>query len=55
MPNMSHCKFSNTLSDLEDCKYSLDTGDELSPDEAKARKALIELCSEIAREYGEGE
>ena len=55
MGNMSYCRFQNTLGDLRDCKEAMDDGDELSADEAKAKKALIELCADIAREYGEGE
>jgi hypothetical protein len=30
-------------------------GEELSPEEERARKALIKLCQEIAANYGEDE
>ena len=45
MPNMSYCRFQNTLSDLEDCIDSLDEGDwELSEEEMQAAKDLFEAC-----------
>ncbi len=46
MSNMSYCRFQNTLNDLWDCKDHLD--EDLSDDEERARKRLIELCREIA-------
>ena len=46
---MSYCRFRNTLSDLEDCADNL--WDELSEEEEKARKKLIELCREIVEEF----
>ena len=46
MGNMGYCKFQNTLGDLQECRDSLE--DDVSPDEAKARKKLIQLCREIA-------
>lgn len=46
MSNMSYCKFQNTLNDLEDCYDTI--GDQLSPDEERARKKLIDLCEKIA-------
>ena len=49
MPNMSYCKFQNTLPDLRDCFDSMD--DELSPEEDRARRKLIKLCHEIAGQY----
>lgn len=68
MPNMSYCRFQNTLNDLRDCyncgMEALDytpeakkrvekTGMEtLSKDETEARLSLIALCSSIADEYG---
>ena len=45
---MSYCRFENTLNDLRDCTEHL--YDELSGDEEKARKRLIELCKTIAAE-----
>lgn len=51
MPNMSYCRFENTVPALRDCYEALDG--ELSADEEKWRKRLIELCVKIAAEYGE--
>lgn len=55
MPNMSYCRFQNTVSDLRDCRDALyeHDADTLSEDEQKARRRLIELCVEIAVDYGE--
>ena len=52
MPNMSYCRFENTLRDLEDCLENMDDK-ELSEYEEKARKRLIELCADIAEDYKE--
>lgn len=52
MANMSYCRFENTASDLYDCKEALEV-EEDSPYEAAARKELIQLCVEIARDYGD--
>jgi nucleoid-associated protein YejK len=44
--NMAHCRFRNTLQDLVDCEdHILD--DDLSKEEQRARKQLIETCQEI--------
>ena len=55
MPNMSYCRFRNTLSDLRDCRDALsEMGDwekELSPEEAKAAHRLFTLCRELAQDY----
>lgn len=56
MPNMSYCRFQNTLTDLQDCMdelYEID-GDlsELSSAEKRAARYLIELCNEIVVSYG---
>lgn len=48
---MSYCRFRNTLNDLRDCMDNLEETD-LSPEEKKAREKLIELCVEIALDYG---
>lgn len=50
---MSYCQFENTLSDLADCKESLDDGKELSESEQRYKERLIKLCAEIAEDYGE--
>jgi hypothetical protein len=47
MANMEHCRFSNTLDDLQDCYDHMDADDELSAVEAEARKNLIRLCIKI--------
>lgn len=56
MPNMSYCRFQNTLTDLQDCMdelYEID-GDlsELSSAEKRAARYLIKLCNEIVVSYG---
>lgn len=51
--NMSYCRFENTLAALRDCYDSMD--EDVSESEATARQKLIELCAEIAAEYGEAE
>ena len=51
--NMSYCKFQNTLQALRDCSYSMD--EELSEEEAMAKKQLIKLCQEIIEVSEESE
>lgn len=55
MSNMSYCRFENTLQDLRDCNDHLSDVDspdnEMSEYEQKARKRLIRLCHEIAKNY----
>ena len=51
MANMSYCRFQNTYSDLCDCYENMD--DELSEDETKYRKYIIELCKRIVDNYGD--
>lgn len=49
MANRSYCRFENTLEDLKGCaEHILD--DDLSEEEAAARKRLIKTCREIAAE-----
>ena len=50
MPNMSYCRFENTLRDLQDCVGHMDD-EGLSEYEAKARDQLIRLCVKIADDY----
>lgn len=58
MMNMSYCRFRNTLTDLQDCYNHLeDAGyeeDEMveGTEEWYARKSLINLCIDIAIEFG---
>jgi hypothetical protein len=49
MANMSYCRFENTLSDLRDCEEHL-FDEDLSQDEDRARRRLVELCREIAEQ-----
>ena len=51
---MSYCRFQNTLQDLRDCQENMDDSD-LSPEEKRARKALIDVCWRIAQDYGDEE
>lgn len=51
MSNMSYCRFENTHNDLMDCYHNMDD-DDLSESESKYRAKLIELCVEIALDYG---
>ena len=54
MPNMSYCRFQNTVGDLEDCYDHIDLNEnDLSQDEEDARKRLIKICVNIALEYGD--
>ena len=50
--NMSYCRFQNTVIDLDDC-YENMMNENLSEEEEKARERLIDLCEQIADEYGE--
>lgn len=53
MGNMSYCRFQNTLNDLRDCERHIDETDEMSEEEQRARKSLIEICIRIADDYRE--
>ncbi len=55
MGNMSYCRFENTLPDLRDCYDNMDDEENLSPEEKRARKRLIQLCSDIAIDYGDAQ
>ena len=51
--NMSYCRFQNTVTDLYDC-YNSDgmfEPEELSEEERKARRRLIDICQTIAAEF----
>ena len=50
MPNMSYCRFQNTLEDLKDCQNHMDD-ESLLPSEEKARDELVMVCSRIASDY----
>lgn len=47
MGNMSHCRFENTAQDLRDCQDHL-FDEDLSDEEAAARRRLVRLCQQIA-------
>ena len=55
MPNMSYCRFENTVSDLRDCEQALNeiSGniDELSDTERRAAVSIIKICHRIAEDY----
>jgi len=50
MPNMSYCRFHNTVIDLQDCVYNIHETHDLSDEEKRARKRLIELCMKVAED-----
>lgn len=43
MPNMSYCRFQNTVADLEDCIEAIENGEKLSPEEFQAYEEMVEL------------
>ena len=51
MPNMSYCRFENTVKDIRDCINAIEDGecDELSSYEINALKEFKELGHEIKR------
>lgn len=53
MPNMSYCRWENTLSDLLECQDALGAlingEDKLSDSELAAAKRLVQACGEICR------
>ena len=52
MPNMSYCRFRNTLRDLRDCDYHWDEVDRDNSEERKAQAELLKLCQDIVESYG---
>jgi len=50
MPNMSYCRFKNTLQALQDCWEHMDDP-EMSEEEKHARKRLVKLCICITDHY----
>jgi len=57
MPNMTYCRFRNTLTDLRDCEQALSDGglDALDEEERRAAEKLIKLCARIADDMGANE
>ena len=49
MPNMSYCRFENTVHDMQDCIYAIEEGDtsELSSREVRALEEFLDLAREI--------
>ena len=50
MGNMSYCRFTNTVQDLQDCYDNMDEGG-ISKMEAHSRVRLIKLCKRIVEDY----
>ena len=46
--NMSYCRFQNTLQDLKDCYYNIEDIEDMSDEEKRARRSLIQICCDIA-------
>jgi hypothetical protein len=55
MPNMSYCRFENTVLALRDCLKTLNSGErEISGrDETEAARTLISMMIEFTEEVGE--
>jgi len=53
MSNMSYCRFQNTYRDLLDCQNALEEEDQLSPEEYRAAKNLLDVCENIGANYSE--
>jgi hypothetical protein len=49
MPNMSYCRFENTVHDMQDCIYAIEEGNtsELSSSEVRALEEFLDLAREI--------
>ncbi len=53
MPNMSYCRFRNTLEDLLDCEDHINCQlNDMDEDEREAHDQLIKVCIRIARDSG---
>lgn len=50
---MACYRFENTLSDLQECYEHMESDEKLSSSEKENRNNLIQLCIDIAEEYGE--
>lgn len=51
MPNMSYCRFQNTLNDLRDCAAHFED-DDLSMEENLARARMLEVMAEMLEAAG---
>jgi hypothetical protein len=49
MPNMSYCRFENTVTDMQDCINAIEDGDtsDLSRSEIRALEEFLDLAREI--------
>ena len=49
MPNMSYCRFENTVHDMRDCIYAIEDNDtsNLSRSEIRALEEFLDLAREI--------
>jgi hypothetical protein len=49
MPNMSYCRFENTVHDMQDCINAIEDGDtsELNSSEIRALEEFLDLAREI--------
>ena len=49
MPNMSYCRFENTVNDMRDCIYAIEDGNtsELNRSEIRALEEFLDLAREI--------
>ena len=52
MANMHYCRFQNTRNDLDECLDSLRDEEELSDDEARAGKRMLENVFDFFVEVG---
>ena len=49
---MSYCRFENTVNDMIDCIDNMEIDEDASEYEKRARKEFVELCVQVAEEYG---
>ena len=55
MPNMSYCRFQNTLSDLWECFEALNEEnlEDLSTEERRSAQEMLLLCEQFLEEHQE--
>jgi hypothetical protein len=53
MPNMSYCRFENTVSDLRDCVDAMEEGGPDGEEEIRAAKRMKDLCKRYLAAYKE--
>jgi hypothetical protein len=47
MANMSYCRIQNTVNDLDDVVFALESGDPMNPDDLARLPRLVELCKQL--------